>query len=109
VFEILNLPKRKKTLDEAKFINSSLMALRETIKNLANKKKVQWRDSPLTQVMKPVLEAHNCLTHVIVCCSKRPSNMAQTWDTLRFADQAKYVEVSARKNKTLRREEMERI
>ena len=35
--------------------------------------------------------------------------MAQTWDTLTFAKQAKHVEVNARKNKTILREELIRI
>ena len=38
-----------------------------------------------------------------------PTNRAQTYDTLRFAEQAKKVETSAIKNKKLRREEMQRI
>jgi len=97
-----------KSLKEAQSINTQLMHLREAIKNLSQRKRVQWRGSELTQVMKPILMGENCLTSVIVCASKRPANQLQTWDTLTFAQSAKKIENSAMKNRKLPREELER-
>merc|ERR1711879_516134 len=106
---VRNAKTKGKGLKEAQSINTQLMHLREAIKNLSHRKRVQWRDSMLTQIMKPVLMGDNCLTSVIVCASKRPSNAMQTWDTLTFAQNAKKIEVSAMKNRKLPREELNRM
>merc|ERR1711879_1110172 len=106
---VRNAKTKGKGLKEAQSINTQLMHLREAIKNLSHRKRVAWRDSMLTQIMKPVLMGNNCLTSVIVCASKRPTNRLQTWDTLTFAQNAKKIEVSAMKNRKLPREELNRI
>eukprot|EP00494_Astrolonche_serrata_P032818 UN33087 len=96
-------------MNEAKFINSSLMALRNAIQNLVTGKKVNWRESKLTQVLKQQLSGENCLTSLCVCASKRESNRYQTMGTLKFADQAKKIEVSAVQNTHQTRAEIERL
>merc|ERR1719499_734003 len=99
-----------KKLKEGAKINTQLMCLREAISKLSKKKKkIQWRDSILTQIMKPVLMGHNCLTSVIVCASKREDNRLQTWSTLKFGETANQIQAFASKNKKRAYKEMERL
>merc|ERR1719461_2695606 len=88
------------TVKQGAAINQQLGSLREVIKHLAanNRKKCQWRDTLLTRVMKPYIDGVNCLTMVIVCCSKREYNRQETWDTLKFGQNASNIKNFASRN-----------
>jgi ankyrin repeat protein len=79
-------------LDEAKKINTSLLALGNVVNALTSGRSghVPYRDSKLTRVLQESLGGNN-RTAIIVACSPSSYNAQETFSTLRFASRAKTI------------------
>lgn len=72
-------------------INAGLLALGNVISSLADDAKhVPYRDSKLTRILQDSLGG-NSLTAMLACISPSDSNIAESINTLRYADRAKSV------------------
>eukprot|EP01060_Flectonema_neradi_P016200 TRINITY_DN2278_c0_g1_i3.p1 TRINITY_DN2278_c0_g1~~TRINITY_DN2278_c0_g1_i3.p1 ORF type:complete len:482 (+),score=56.32 TRINITY_DN2278_c0_g1_i3:70-1515(+) len=72
------------TLEEAKAINVSLLALRRVIMSLLKKEPhIPYRDSILTRVLRNALGG-NSRTTILICCSPSTYNKRETISSLRF-------------------------
>ncbi|XP_052801091.1 uncharacterized protein LOC128231881 [Mya arenaria] len=81
-------------------INRSLLALGNVINALAeNKSKgfVPYRDSKLTRLLKDSLGG-NCQTVMIAAVSPSSMSYEDTYNTLRYADRAKHIKATLKKN-----------
>ncbi|XP_060552819.1 kinesin-like protein KIF18A isoform X2 [Ruditapes philippinarum] len=81
-------------------INRSLLALGNVINALAeNKAKgyVPYRDSKLTRLLKDSLGG-NCQTVMIAAVSPSAMSYEDTYNTLRYADRAKHIKATLKKN-----------
>ncbi|KAL0249667.1 hypothetical protein GEMRC1_004896 [Eukaryota sp. GEM-RC1] len=88
-------------LDEAKRINTSLLALGQVVSALTShdrsKSHVPYRDSKLTRVLQESLGG-NAKTALIVVCSPSSCNISETLSTLKFGTRAKSIKNEARLN-----------
>ena len=95
-------------LDEAKKINTSLLALGNVIFALQDahseakrgrrkSEYVGYRDSKLTRLLKTSIGG-NSHTVMLVCCSPATYNVSETLSTLRFGDRSQKVRNEPRKN-----------
>ncbi|ORX37881.1 kinesin motor domain-domain-containing protein [Kockovaella imperatae] len=84
---------------EGKHINQSLLALREVINKLSDKKRphIPYRDSKLTHLLENALggESNIC---VICTISADQEHASETLETLKFAGRCSQVETKAKKN-----------
>lgn len=79
-------------------INKSLLALGNCINNLADGiRHVPYRDSKLTRLLKDSLGG-NCQTVMIANISPSSINYEDTYNTLRYANRAKKIKTSVKKN-----------
>jgi kinesin family protein 5 len=94
------------TLDEAKTINKSLLALSNVISGLSDGKKshIPYRDSKLTRVLQESLGG-NARTTLIICCSPSSYNESETKGTLQFGERAKMIKNKVAVNIELTAEE----
>ncbi|XP_019856886.1 PREDICTED: kinesin heavy chain-like isoform X2 [Amphimedon queenslandica] len=94
------------TLDEAKTINKSLLALSNVISKLSegSKSHIPYRDSKLTRVLQESLGG-NARTTLIICCSPSGSNESETKGTLLFGERAKMIKNKVEVNIELTAEE----
>jgi len=82
-------------------INKSLLALGNCINALADgKKHIPYRDSKLTRLLKDSLGG-NCKTVMIANVAPTALNYVDTYNTLKYADRAKEIRVTLKKNITL--------
>ena len=79
-------------LEECKYINQSLSALRQVIKCLNQKKRkhIPYRNSKLSTVLANSLGG-NCKTCIITCVSPAAEAFSESLSSLKFANQAKKV------------------
>jgi len=85
-------------LEEAKKINTSLLALGQVIEALSHKKKhVPYRDSKLTRLLKNSLGG-NARTAMIISASMHAQNAAETLSALRFGARASRIQNTASVN-----------
>ncbi len=91
------------TLKEAAMINTSLSALGQVINCLADPKKrnghIPFRSSKLTRLLQESLGG-NTITVMIAACSPADRNFEETLNTLQYANRAKNIQNSSRKNVT---------
>lgn len=108
-------------LEEAKKINSSLLALGKVIHQLVinarreeldkkskHKKKkshIPYRDSILTRILKPCLGG-NSKTSIVICVSPSDYNAQETLSTLRFGSHASLIRNEVKRNVQVTREEL---
>ncbi|XP_058790598.1 kinesin-like protein KIF18A isoform X2 [Phymastichus coffea] len=79
-------------------INKSLLALGNCINNLADGiKYIPYRDSKLTRLLKDSLGG-NCQTVMIANISPSSATFEDTYNTLRYANRAKKIKTSVKKN-----------
>ncbi|XP_011501402.1 PREDICTED: kinesin-like protein KIF18A [Ceratosolen solmsi marchali] len=79
-------------------INKSLLALGNCINNLADGiKYIPYRDSKLTRLLKDSLGG-NCQTVMIANISPSSASFEDTYNTLRYANRAKKIKTSVKKN-----------
>ncbi|KAL5006903.1 hypothetical protein ScPMuIL_015709 [Solemya velum] len=81
-------------------INRSLLALGNVINALADHKykgHIPYRDSKLTRLLKDSLGG-NCQTVMIAAVSPSRFSYEDTYNTLRYADRAKYIRTELKKN-----------
>lgn len=79
-------------------INKSLLALGNCINNLADGiKHINYRDSKLTRLLKDSLGG-NCHTVMIANISPSSKSFEDTYNTLRYANRAKKIKTSVKKN-----------
>lgn len=79
-------------------INKSLLALGNCINNLADGvKHIPYRDSKLTRLLKDSLGG-NCQTVMIANISPSSFSYEDTYNTLRYANRAKKIKTSVKKN-----------
>lgn len=79
-------------------INKSLLALGNCINNLADGiKHIPYRDSKLTRLLKDSLGG-NCQTVMIANISPSSASFEDTYNTLRYANRAKKIKTSVKKN-----------
>eukprot|EP00756_Hemistasia_phaeocysticola_P004734 Hpha_TRINITY_DN12978_c0_g1::TRINITY_DN12978_c0_g1_i1::g.164555::m.164555 len=72
-------------LDEARTINNSLASLGRVLNSVARREKfVSYRDTTLTQVLKPMLESQATDIKVVLALSDALVNLAESRSTLRF-------------------------
>ena len=72
---------------EGRQINTSLLALKEVIRSLDQKRsKAPFRQSRLTQVLQESLTGDMCQTVVVACVSASMEHCQQTLNTLRYAE-----------------------
>lgn len=77
----------KTTQREGRQINTSLLALKEVIRaKKMNRSHKPFRQSRLTQVLEESLTGRFCYTVVIGCISPAQKDIAQTLNTLRYAE-----------------------
>lgn len=73
-------------LEEAKCINTSLLALRNVIAALVHSKRhIPYRDSKITRLLQNSFGG-NAKTFLVVCCSPSAYNQRETMSSLRFGD-----------------------
>merc|ERR1712048_159148 len=86
---------------EAKQINTSLMALAEVLKNLRRegKKRVGYRDSPVTMYLRQFLQGKNCKSVMMAAVSPSKGYKRHTVQTLRYAKLLAETEFKRNKNK----------
>eukprot|EP01012_Entosiphon_sulcatum_P022815 TRINITY_DN277_c0_g1_i1.p1 TRINITY_DN277_c0_g1~~TRINITY_DN277_c0_g1_i1.p1 ORF type:complete len:563 (+),score=83.82 TRINITY_DN277_c0_g1_i1:58-1746(+) len=93
-----------KVLNEAKYINKSLLALSNVIKRLSDMKEsgqegyVNFRDSVLTRILQPALGG-NSKTAII--CTVAPGDFRESESTLQFASRAKTIKNKAQVNEVV--------
>lgn len=94
------------TLEEAKTINKSLLALSNVISALSEgtKSHIPYRDSKLTRVLQESLGG-NARTTLVICCSPSSYNESETKSTLSFGDRAKMIKNKVEINVELTAEE----
>jgi len=93
----------KSRLGECQDINSSLLALKQCIRSLVQKKKfIPWRNSKLTRLLEDTL-AGTGSAYMIVCISKGSAQWMATKDTLEYGTQARMIKVSAKSEKKAKR------
>ena len=96
-------------LDEARYINTSLLTLRRVIDSLINKEShVPYRDSKLTRLLKNSFGG-NSKTSLIVCVSPSLYNEAETMATLRFGSSTRQITNRPQQSVTRSAEELERL
>lgn len=82
----------KQTRMEGAEINKSLLALKECIRAMGQKKDhTPFRGSKLTQVLKASFVGRNCRTVMIANVSPASSNVEHTLNTLRYSDRVKEI------------------
>eukprot|EP00775_Hariotina_reticulata_P007746 gene7746-7945_t len=89
---------------EARDINRSLLTLAKVVYELAKGPgagHVPFRDSVLTRLLKPSLTGVGAKVAIICNVTPASSQSEETWNTLRFADGAKRIKVSAVRNEVL--------
>ncbi|BEI93295.1 uncharacterized protein CcaverHIS019_0509230 [Cutaneotrichosporon cavernicola] len=85
---------------EGKYINQSLLALREVVHKLTDKGKsghIPYRNSKLTHLLENVLGGDSNIC-VICTMSSEEEHCAETLETLKFASRCSQVETKAQKN-----------
>jgi len=93
----------KSRLGECQDINSSLLALKQCIRSLVQKKKfIPWRNSKLTRLLEETLSG-NGSAYMIVCISKGSAQWMATRDTLEYGTQARMIKVSAKSEQKAKR------
>jgi hypothetical protein len=98
-----------KQLDEAKNINTSLLALGQVIWALAHKQKhIPYRDSKLTQLLQNCLGG-NARTVIMVAASPHLDNAQESLTALRFGARASLVQNLARENVAENPHELKRL
>jgi hypothetical protein len=96
-------------MEEAKKINTSLLALGQVIWALANKQKhVPYRDSKLTQLLRNCLGG-NARTAVMIAASPHRWNCQETVSALRFGARASLVQNAAHVNVAEDPKELKRL
>lgn len=94
-------------LEEAKFINVSLLYLSRVIRALVEKSKhVPYRDSCLTMLLRNCIGG-NARTVLLVNASPSPWNYAESMSAIRFGQNASKIKNTALKNEQLADEELE--
>lgn len=98
-------------LDEAKTINTSLLALRKVIVALANKipgQHIPYRESKLTRLLQNSFggNSHTCL---IINCSPSSYNSRETLSSLRFGECSRKIKNKPKENKTRTVEELTKL
>ncbi|KAL0233542.1 hypothetical protein PCE1_002057 [Barthelona sp. PCE] len=89
--------------EEAKSINSSLLALKECIRSLfIGKKHVPFRQSKLTLILRKSF-MKNSKTLMICCISPCDSQVENSMNTLRYASRVKSIDGDKREKKAARR------
>ncbi|EGD73729.1 kinesin motor domain-containing protein [Salpingoeca rosetta] len=92
---------RGQRMREGANINKSLLALGNCINALASGKKkschIPYRNSNLTRILKDSLGG-NCRTVMIANCSPSSRSFEDTYNTLNYANRAKNIKVTLRKN-----------
>ena len=94
------------SLQEAKRINTSLLALGNVINALTESRRggggthVPFRDSVLTRILQQSIGG-NCRTSLVICVSPADGDVTETLSTLRFASRAKRVQNHAHANVTI--------
>ncbi|XP_073125976.1 kinesin-like protein KIN-7C, mitochondrial [Henckelia pumila] len=87
---------------EGSYINKSLLTLGTVISKLTDGKSthIPYRDSKLTRLLQSSLSGHG---RVSLICTLTPasSNSEETYNTLKFAQRSKHVEIKASQNKIL--------
>eukprot|EP00696_Hemimastix_kukwesjijk_P006270 gnl/Hemi2/17943_TR5917_c0_g1_i1.p1 gnl/Hemi2/17943_TR5917_c0_g1~~gnl/Hemi2/17943_TR5917_c0_g1_i1.p1 ORF type:complete len:680 (-),score=149.47 gnl/Hemi2/17943_TR5917_c0_g1_i1:20-2059(-) len=87
-------------LEEAKKINTSLLALGQVIHKLSSGKPgehIPYRDSKLTRILQNAFGG-NSRTALVICCSPSSYNAQETLATLRFGDRVKRIQNRPRIN-----------
>ncbi|XP_064403567.1 kinesin-like protein KIF6 isoform X2 [Halichondria panicea] len=89
-------------LNEAKYINLSLLCLEQVIVALSEKSRthIPYRNSMLTSVLRDSLGG-NCMTTMIATCSVENKNIHETISTCRFSQRVALVKNEATLNKEL--------
>eukprot|EP01133_Synstelium_polycarpum_P017885 gene17885-21334_t len=96
-------------MQEAKTINSSLLALGGVINALTiTNKHVPYRDSKLTRVLQESLGG-NSKTTLIIACSPSNTNESETLSTIQFGLRAKNITNKPKINKEVTVDELKRI
>lgn len=98
-------------LEEAKYINKSLLALGNVIAKLSTKEKpahVPYRDSKLTRLLQNSLGG-NSRTCLCINLSPNSFNSQETLSTLRFGDRTQRIQNKATVNEVLGLEELESV
>jgi len=97
------------TLEEAKQINKSLLALGQVIWSLAHKQKhIPYRDSKLTRLLQNCLGG-NARTAILISASPHMRNANESLSALRFGARASLVQNSARVNVAEDPKELKRL
>jgi len=91
---------------EAKAINTSLMALAEVLKNLRKegKKRVGYRNSPLTMYLRQFLKGSNCKSVMMAAVSPSNSFKRHTVQTLRYAKLLAEVQFKRNKKRKMKKQ-----
>ncbi|KAL0490807.1 kinesin heavy chain [Acrasis kona] len=97
-------------LDEAKKINTSLLALRQVIFALTNKQitHIPYRDSKLTRILQNSLGG-NTRACLIINCSPCAFNANETLSTLKFGSRTRQITNKPKANKFVSNEELTRM
>jgi len=84
--------------EEAKNINSSLLAFGNVVQALASKQShVPYRDAKLTKLIEDCVGG-NCKTNLLVCVSPAEGSVGESISTLEFASRAMRIESNAKVN-----------
>ena len=99
-----------RTLDEAKGINKSLMALGQVINALTtqNDQHIPYRSSKLKRILQSSFGG-NSRTNLIITCSQEKTNLQETISTLRFGSRAKSIKNRPKINKEYTIEELKQL
>jgi len=89
---------RGQRFEEAKNINSSLLAFGNVVQALASKQShVPYRDAKLTRLIEDCVGG-NCKTNLLVCVSPAEGSVGESISTLEFASRAMRIESNAKVN-----------
>ena len=100
---------QEKRLEEAQYINKSLLALGNVIAALSTKRPhIPYRDSKLTRLLQNSFGG-NSYTSLILCCSSNSYNGLETKSTLKFGERANLVTNKPVVNQTESVQELRRM